>query len=175
MNVLNGLRRGCGAAAITTCILIPFAAFAHVFPQTQTPSAGAEVPAPENVTIVFDGPLEPAFSSLTVSNSTGKQVNTVKAQVDPNNKKAIHVAGFREGDADAVQFFKLPACVGGGQAGAPRGSDSLAELFLSFGHDEGCSASHRGRAAWWDADYHGSARRWHAAGWRGAETRAQNG
>ena len=92
MSVFNDLRRGCGAAAIATGILIPFAAFAHVFPQTQTPSAGAEVPAPENVTIVFDGPLEPAFSSLTVSNSTGKQVNTVKAQVDPNNKKAIHVA-----------------------------------------------------------------------------------
>jgi methionine-rich copper-binding protein CopC len=92
MSVLNGLRRGCGAAAIATGILIPSAAFAHVFPQAQSPAAGAEVSAPENVTVVFDGPLEPAFSSLTVSNSTGKQVNTVKAQVGPNDKKSIHVA-----------------------------------------------------------------------------------
>ena len=92
MSVFNGLQRGCGAAAIATGILIPSAAFAHVFPQTQSPSAGAEVPPPENVTIVFDGPLEPAFSSLTVSNSTGKQVNAVKAQVDPNDRKSIHVA-----------------------------------------------------------------------------------
>ncbi|ADG20916.1 copper resistance CopC family protein [Paraburkholderia atlantica] len=92
MSVFNGLRRGCGVAAIATGVLIPSAAFAHVFPQTQSPSAGAEVPAPENVTVVFDGPLEPAFSSLTVSNSTGKQVNTAKAQVDPNDRKTIHVA-----------------------------------------------------------------------------------
>ena len=91
MSVFNDLRRGCGVA-IAIGILIPSAAFAHVFPQTQSPSAGAEVPAPANVTVVFDGPLEPAFSSLTVSNSTGKQVNTVKAQVDPNDKKTIHVA-----------------------------------------------------------------------------------
>lgn len=52
----------------------------------------AQVSAPENVTVVFDGPLEPAFSSLTISNSTGKQVNTEKAQIDPNDKKSIHVA-----------------------------------------------------------------------------------
>lgn len=92
MSVFNGLRRGFVVAAIATGILIPSAAFAHVFPQTQSPSAGAEVSAPENVTVVFDGPLEPAFSSLTVSNSTGKQVNTAKAQVDPNDRKTIHVA-----------------------------------------------------------------------------------
>lgn len=92
MSVFNGLRRHCCAVAIATGILIPCAAFAHVFPQTQSPSAGAEVSAPANVTVVFDGPLEPAFSSLTVSNSTGNQVNTVKAQVDPNDRKSIHVA-----------------------------------------------------------------------------------
>ncbi|TDN63056.1 copper resistance protein CopC [Paraburkholderia sp. BL10I2N1] len=92
MHLPVSLRRGWGTVVISTGILIPSAAFAHVFPQTQSPSAGAEVSAPENVTVVFDGPLEPAFSSLTVSNSTGKQVNTVKAQVDPNGKKSIHVA-----------------------------------------------------------------------------------
>nr|WP_230684524.1 copper resistance protein CopC [Burkholderia cepacia] len=74
------------------CILTVSPAFAHVFPQTQTPSAGAEVAAPANVTIVFDGPLEPAFSSLTVSNSAGKQMNTAKAQVNPDNRKSISIA-----------------------------------------------------------------------------------
>jgi methionine-rich copper-binding protein CopC len=92
MSFPGSLRRGWSTVAIATGILIPSAAFAHVFPQTQSPSAGAEVSPPANVAIVFDGPLEPAFSSLTVSNSTGKQVNTVKAQVDPNDKKMIRVA-----------------------------------------------------------------------------------
>ncbi|MFP3564603.1 copper resistance protein CopC [Paraburkholderia sp. SIMBA_030] len=92
MAVFDELRRRCAIAVIATGILLPAAAFAHVFPQKQSPSAGAEVSAPENVTVVFDGPLEPVFSALTVSNSTGKQVNTEKAQVDPNDKKSIHVA-----------------------------------------------------------------------------------
>lgn len=84
------LRRGSCVVAIATGILSASSAFAHVFPQT--PSAGADVAAPANVTIVLDGPLEPAFSSLTVSNSTGKQVNTAKSAIDPNDKKSISVA-----------------------------------------------------------------------------------
>lgn len=48
--------------------------------------------APTSVAIEFDGPLEPAFSSLTVRSSNGKQVNTAKAEVDPNDTKSIRVA-----------------------------------------------------------------------------------
>ncbi|RQS71969.1 copper resistance protein CopC [Burkholderia sp. Bp8963] len=92
MREVRHRRRGLCAVAIATGILSASAAFAHVFPQTQTPAAGAEVPAPPKVTIVFDGPLEPAFSSLSVSNSTDKQVNTAKAAVDPNDRKSISVA-----------------------------------------------------------------------------------
>ncbi|ARM00257.1 copper resistance protein [Burkholderia pseudomallei] len=92
MRALNQLRRGSRIAVVATGILIAPAAFAHVFPQKQSPSAGAEVASPASVTIVFDGPLEPAFSSLNVSNSTGKQVNTAKAAIDPNDRKSIHVA-----------------------------------------------------------------------------------
>jgi len=93
MNVFHILRRrGSWAVAVVTAILMPCVTFAHVFPQTQTPSAGAEVSVPASVTIAFDGPLEPAFSSVSVSNSAGKQVTTAKAQVDPQNKKSISVA-----------------------------------------------------------------------------------
>jgi hypothetical protein len=86
------IRRGACAAAIATAILMPGVTFAHVFPQKQSPSAGAEVSAPASVAILFDGPLEPAFSSVTVSDSTGKQVSTAKAEVDPQNKRSISVA-----------------------------------------------------------------------------------
>ncbi|AFQ49879.1 copper resistance CopC family protein [Burkholderia cepacia] len=92
MRPFNRLRPGARAAAIATGVLIASTAFAHVFPQRQTPSAGAEVAAPASVSITFDGPLEPAFSSLIVSNSTGTQVNTARAEVDPNDRKSIHVA-----------------------------------------------------------------------------------
>ncbi|WP_338641024.1 copper resistance CopC family protein [Burkholderia pyrrocinia] len=92
MQALKRLRHGLRAAAIATGISIAPMAFAHVFPHHQSPSAGAEVAAPARVAIEFDGPLEPAFSSLNVSSSNGKQVNTAKAEVDPNDRKSIHVA-----------------------------------------------------------------------------------
>ncbi|AZQ53771.1 copper resistance CopC family protein [Burkholderia cenocepacia] len=92
MQAFKRYRRGLLAAAIAAGSLIASTAFAHVFPQHQSPSAGAEVTPPAGVQIEFDGPLEPAFSSLNVSNSNGKQVNTAKAEVDPNDRKSIHVA-----------------------------------------------------------------------------------
>ncbi|SOE87049.1 Copper-binding protein CopC (methionine-rich) [Burkholderia sp. YR290] len=67
-------------------------AFAHVFPRNQVPAAGATVASPTEVRIIFDGPLEPAFSSLTVSDGSGKQVNTAKAAVDMQHHEAISVA-----------------------------------------------------------------------------------
>ncbi|NTZ05992.1 copper resistance CopC family protein [Burkholderia metallica] len=85
-------RHGLLAATIATGSLIASTAFAHVFPQHQSPPAGAEVASPTSVEIKFDGPLEPAFSSLNVSNSNGKQVNTAKAEVDPDDRQSIHVA-----------------------------------------------------------------------------------
>ncbi|KWA00101.1 copper resistance protein CopC [Burkholderia territorii] len=92
MPTFNRYRHGLRAATIAIGILSASTAFAHVFPQKQSPSAGAEGVAPTTVAIEFDGPLEPAFSSLNVSNSNGKQMNTAKAEVDPNNRKSIHLA-----------------------------------------------------------------------------------
>jgi copper resistance protein C len=67
-------------------------ASAHVFPRTQAPAAGASVGAPSEVRIVFDGPLEAAFSTLTVTDARGKQVDTAKAAIDPANHAAITLA-----------------------------------------------------------------------------------
>lgn len=68
------------------------AAFAHVFPQRQMPGAGAAVASPAQVTITFDGPLEPAFSSLKVNNAAGAQVNTAKSRVDPKQPDVMSIA-----------------------------------------------------------------------------------
>ena len=68
------------------------AASAHVHPQTQVPGADATVASPAQVTITFDGPLEPTFSSLKVDNAAGTQVNTAKSHVDPKQPDVMSVA-----------------------------------------------------------------------------------
>jgi methionine-rich copper-binding protein CopC len=68
------------------------AAFAHVFPQKQEPGAGATVASPAQVRVTFDGPLEPAFSSLTVTDASGKQVNIGKSSVDAQQAALMVVA-----------------------------------------------------------------------------------
>ncbi|MFM0502149.1 copper resistance protein CopC [Paraburkholderia caffeinilytica] len=67
------------------------AVFAHVFPQKQEPGAGATVASPAQVRVIFDGPLEPSFSSLTVTDTNGKQVNTEKSAVDTHQTAAMAV------------------------------------------------------------------------------------
>jgi len=91
----DGGSRGVGAAAKLATLLaglaLAGAAFAHVFPQKQEPGAGTTVAAPAQVRVVFDGPLEPAFSSLTVTDASGKQVNTQKSAVDEHQPAVITV------------------------------------------------------------------------------------
>jgi hypothetical protein len=87
--------RGFGATAKLTALFaglaLASAAFAHVFPQKQEPGAGATVASPAQVRVIFDGPLEAAFSSLTVTDASGKQVNTQKAAVDAHQPALIVV------------------------------------------------------------------------------------
>jgi len=78
--------------ALATGLLFAASAFAHVFPQKQEPGAGASVAAPAQVKITFDGPLEPAFTTLTVTDAAGKQVNTAKSSVDAQQPTIASVA-----------------------------------------------------------------------------------
>ncbi|MCC8404839.1 copper resistance protein CopC [Paraburkholderia sp. MMS20-SJTN17] len=79
------------AAAFFAGLTLASAALAHVFPQKQEPGAGASVAAPTQVKLTFDGPLEPAFSSLTVTNASGKQVSTQKSSVDAQHPAVMTV------------------------------------------------------------------------------------
>ncbi|MFC0401277.1 copper resistance CopC family protein [Paraburkholderia rhizosphaerae] len=76
----------CGAT-----LLIAQSVFAHVFPSKQEPGAGTTVSAPAQVKITFDGPLEPAFSTLSVTDVTGKPVSTGKASIDAQQPDVITV------------------------------------------------------------------------------------
>ena len=79
------------ASAVLAGVMLASAALAHVFPQKQEPGAGTSVAAPTQVKLTFDGPLEPAFSSLTVSDASGKQVSTQKSSVDARQPAVMTV------------------------------------------------------------------------------------
>jgi copper resistance protein C len=93
MNCQSLIRRQAKASATLLLAGLVFAgaAVAHVFPQKQEPGAGATVASPAAVKITFDGPLEPAFSSLTVTDAAGKQMNTAKAAVDAHDPAVMTV------------------------------------------------------------------------------------
>jgi len=83
------LRASLAAAAF----LLAQSAFAHAHPKQRTPGAGATVGADQKqVSIEFDDALEPAFSSLKVTDANGKSAITGKSSVDANDKKHMTVA-----------------------------------------------------------------------------------
>lgn len=83
------VRTSIAAAALVSASL----AQAHAYPQHQVPAAGATVTASQKeVAIDFDDGLEPAFSSITVTDGQGKPVTSAKSAVDPANKKHMSVA-----------------------------------------------------------------------------------
>ncbi|HEY2023628.1 copper resistance CopC family protein [Paraburkholderia sp.] len=84
-------RRALRAAALLAGIALAGSAFAHVFPEKQEPGAGATVASPAQVKVTFDGPLEPAFSSLTVTDAGGRQVSTQKSAVDAQQPAVMTV------------------------------------------------------------------------------------
>jgi methionine-rich copper-binding protein CopC len=66
---------------------------AHAYPTKQMPGAGAAVATSQkDVAIDFDDELEPAFSSIAVTDASGKSVASGKSAVDASNKKHMSVA-----------------------------------------------------------------------------------
>lgn len=89
----SAIRFSLRATLAAAALLLAQSAFAHAHPKERTPDAGATVGADEKqVSIEFDDALEPAFSSLKVTDATGKSVATGKSSVDANDKKHMTVA-----------------------------------------------------------------------------------
>jgi methionine-rich copper-binding protein CopC len=88
-NVCRQLSKMCAVSVAT--LGFASAAFAHVFPQKQEPGAGATIASPAQIKIAFDGQLKPSFSTLTVTDTSGKQVSTAKAAVDAQQPTVISV------------------------------------------------------------------------------------
>lgn len=80
------------ALALAGMLFAPASVAAHAFLDHSDPAVGSTVPAaPEIVHLWFTQQLEPAFSSVTVTDKSGASVNDGSATVDPGNPSELDV------------------------------------------------------------------------------------
>ena len=66
---------------------------AHAFLDHASPAVGSTVPtAPETVTMWFTQELEPAFTTATVTDASGNNVDAGPARIDPKDPTELRVA-----------------------------------------------------------------------------------
>lgn len=66
---------------------------AHSVPERFEPRRGAVLrSAPAEVRIRFDGDIEPAFSTIQVSDATGRRVDKGDGRVDERNRRLLRVS-----------------------------------------------------------------------------------
>lgn len=79
-------------AALGIVNLAASAAWAHAFLDRASPAVGSSVPAsPAAVELWFTQELEPAFSTITVTDKSGNRVDTGGAGVDPKDPTELRV------------------------------------------------------------------------------------
>jgi copper resistance protein C len=81
-------------ALVTSAAVVGAApsARAHAFLDHASPPVGSSVPAaPPVVTLWFTQDLEPAFSSVTVTNEAGQQVDLGKAQIPEGSPDELQI------------------------------------------------------------------------------------
>src|SRR4051812_4009016 len=82
------------ALVVMRLLLVTGAANAHAFLDHAEPRVGNRVDtAPRQVTLWFTEKLEPAFSSITVTNAAGQRVDTGKARVSGSQMSVSLRAG----------------------------------------------------------------------------------
>lgn len=82
---LRALMPGAAALVVTST------AFAHAHLALSEPAANAEAVAPTAVTIHFTEPLEPAFSTITLADASGKAAAAVASEVDKQDAKVMRL------------------------------------------------------------------------------------
>ena len=87
----------CLATASLLVLTSPIAASAHAFLDHAEPRVGNTVAAsPQEVKLWFTQKLEQAFSTIEVTDGSGKRVDTGKPRVD-GNEMAVSVKGLAPG------------------------------------------------------------------------------
>jgi hypothetical protein len=67
-------------------------ALAHSRPKVMVPAPDSTVSAPANISVTFTEPLEPKFSSLSVTDPQGNKLNTASSLPLPNDPKTLTLA-----------------------------------------------------------------------------------
>ncbi|HIC7208226.1 copper homeostasis periplasmic binding protein CopC [Burkholderia stabilis] len=71
----------------------PVAASAHGKLESAAPASGSKIDtAPDTLRLTFNEDLEPAFSSVKVSDASGNAVTHEKAKVDTSNPRVMTIA-----------------------------------------------------------------------------------
>ncbi len=85
--------RAAAVMAAALLLVLPRLAAAHAFLDHADPKVGSTVPAsPAKVTVHFTQAVEPAFSTLKVTDAAGKQVDKADVQVDPKDQTVLTVS-----------------------------------------------------------------------------------
>jgi len=83
-------------------------AHAHAFLDRAEPRVGATVlAAPPQLKLWFTQELEPAFSTVKVTDSTGRRVDKGDAQVDPANRALMRVSVETLGSGDYTVVWRV--------------------------------------------------------------------
>jgi methionine-rich copper-binding protein CopC len=78
--------------ALTATLALTAPASAHAFLDHAAPPVGSTMQkAPRSLSLWFTEDLEPAFSGATVTDTQGHTVDAGKSQVDPHNRRLMHV------------------------------------------------------------------------------------
>ncbi|MDA8083162.1 MAG: copper resistance protein CopC [Nitrospiraceae bacterium] len=98
MKILKGSRlHRLGPCILLAAGLLVFTgggnAWAHAFPDHSDPRVGSTVDSPPAIVrIWFDGALEPAFCTISVTNSSGARVDKGTGRVSPEDPNLLEAA-----------------------------------------------------------------------------------
>lgn len=83
---------------LATLLAVAPLAFAHTHPTEMMPAADSTVSAPDAIMIHFSEPLEPKFSSISVSDAGGHVINKEPAVCAPDAKSmSVKVPALKPG------------------------------------------------------------------------------
>jgi copper resistance protein C len=92
MRLIERVVLGMFLALLPGVAVLQTLAQAHAFPLRSDPRVGWTIPvSPPKVTIWFDGELEPAFSTITVYNSTKQQIDKGNSRVSGPDASVLEV------------------------------------------------------------------------------------